>query len=156
MSAYAADTSVPSDRSRVEIEKILLRYGADEFGYRTRRDFAVIEFTAEGRAIRFTVPLPARDAYEFTHTPTRGTARSADQAAAAYEQAVRQRWRALALIVKAKLEAVASGIVTFEQEFLPHILLPGGRTVYEVTASSIAAQYESGSPAALLQIEGAQ
>lgn len=153
--AYAADTTVSSDRSRAEIERILTRYGADEFAYATRRDMAVIQFSAEGRTIRFTVPLPDRDSREFTHTPTRGTRRTAGQAAAAYEQAVRQKWRALALVVKAKLEAVESGIVTFEQEFLPHILLPGGGTVYDQVRPGIAASYESGKPTALLQIGGA-
>lgn len=153
---YAENTSVSSDRSRAEIERILARYGADEFGYATRRDMAVIQFSAQGRTIRFTVPLPDREDREFTHTPSRGTRRTPAQIEAAYEQAVRQRWRALALVVKAKLEAVASGIVTFEQEFLPHILLPGGRTVYEETAPAIAAQYASGRPQPLLAIEGPQ
>lgn len=154
MSQFAASTSVPSDRSRAEIEKVLTRYGADEFGYATNRSGARIQFTAEERVIRFTMPLPDRQAREFTHTPTRDTPRSPTQAEAAYEQAVRQRWRALALVVKAKLEAVESGIVTFEQEFLPHILLPGGQTVYEAAAPGIEAQYLGGAPAPLLQLEG--
>lgn len=154
MAQYAENTSVPSDRSRAEIEKILTRYGADEFAYATRRDMAVVQFTAEGRTIRFTVPLPDRDDKAYTRTPT-GKVRSSTQAEAAYEQSVRQRWRALALVIKAKLEAVASGIVTFEQEFLPHILLPGGRTVFEETAPAIAQAYESGQVRPLLQIEGA-
>lgn len=153
--AYADSTSVPSDRSRSEIEKILTRYGADEFAYATRREVAVIQFSAEGRTIRFTVPLPSRDSREFTHTPARGARRTDSQIEAAYEQAVRQKWRALALVVKAKLEAVASGIVTFEQEFLPHILLPGGSTVYEQTAPAIAAAYTTGAVTPLLQIDGA-
>jgi len=152
MNAYAENTTVASDRSRAEIEKILTRYGADEFAYATRRDVAVIQFSAEGRTIRFTVPLPDRDSRQFTHTPTKHQRRSDTQIEAAYEQAVRQRWRALALVVKAKLEAVASGIVTFEQEFLPHILMPTGGTVYEQIAPSIATAYETGQPTQLLQI----
>jgi hypothetical protein len=65
-----------------------------------------------------------------------------------------ERWRALLLIVKAKLEAVDSGIVTFEQEFLPHIVMPGGHTVYEATAPAIERAYVSGQVTPLLQIEG--
>jgi hypothetical protein len=150
---YAENTTVTSEKSRMEIERILTRYGADEFAYATRREVAVIQFTAEGRTVRFTVPLPDRADHAFTRTPT-GKTRSAPQQQAAYEQAVRQRWRALALVVKAKLEAVASGIVTFEQEFLPHILMPTGGTVYEQIAPSIATAYETGQPTALLQIGG--
>lgn len=55
--------------------------------------------------------------------------RTAAAATKEYEQAGRQRWRALALVIKAKLEAVGTGIVTFEEEFLAHIVLPSGRTV---------------------------
>jgi len=45
-----------------------------------------------------------------------------------YEQNVRQRWRALLLSIKAKLEAVDAGISTIEQEFLPFVVMPDGRT----------------------------
>ena len=41
-------------------------------------------------------------------------------------QACRQRWRALLLIIRAKLEAVESGITTLESEFLANIVLPDG------------------------------
>jgi hypothetical protein len=56
--------------------------------------------------------------------------------------------------VKAKLEAVESGIVTFEQEFFAHIMLPGGVTVYEQAAPALEAAYATGQPAPLLQIGG--
>ncbi|MFP5360763.1 MAG: hypothetical protein ACLGHM_09740 [Actinomycetes bacterium] len=152
MAGYAENTTVPSDRSRAEIEKTLARYGADEFAYATRAGLAVIQFTAESRTIRFTLPLPDPKAEEFILTPSRKWARSDSEAAAAYEKAVRQRWRALALVVKAKLEAVNAGIVTFEQEFMPHILMPGGQTVYEQAAPAIASAYRTGAPTPLLQL----
>ena len=41
------------------------------------------------------------------------------------EQEIKSRWRALALVVKAKLEAVECGISTLENEFLAFIVLPG-------------------------------
>ena len=41
-----------------------------------------------------------------------------------YDQACRQRWRALLLVIKAKLEAVTAGISTIETEFLANIVLP--------------------------------
>lgn len=151
--AYAESTSVSAERSRAEIERILKRYGAEEFAYATRRDMAVIQFTADGRSIRFTVPLPDPVDRSFSTTPT-GQRRTEKQTRERYEQAVRQRWRALTLIVKSKLEAVESGIVTFEQEFFAHILLPGGSTVYEQAAGSVEQAYVSGAvPTSLLQIE---
>ena len=114
---YAESTTVPSDRSRAEIEKTLARYGATTFQYGWQQDRAAIGFVMSGRQIRFILPLPDRENPDFTRTPT-GKSRTATAAEAAYEQAVRQRWRALSLMVKAKLEAVASGIVTFEEEFI--------------------------------------
>jgi hypothetical protein len=50
-------------------------------------------------------------------------ARSENAAQAAYEQAVRQRYRQTLLWVKAKLEAAAVGITTIEDEFLPQTVV---------------------------------
>lgn len=149
---YAQSTEVSSDRSRAEIERTLTRYGAEAFSYGWESGRAAIAFVMGGRQIRFVLPLPDRADREFTHH-SRG-ARTASAAEAAYEQAVRQRWRALALMVKAKLEGVASGIVTFETEFLPYMVLPSGRTVAEDVLPAVAIAYESGRVAPLM-IEGA-
>src|SRR5215831_5864853 len=110
MTRYAATTEVPSDRSRAEIERTLQRYGADQFMYGWETRQAVIAFRAHGKQVRFELPLPDRRAREFTHTPGRQVLRSDGAQQEAYEQAVRQRWRALALVIKAKLEAVEAGI----------------------------------------------
>jgi hypothetical protein len=77
---------------------------------------AVIEFSHEDRRIRFVLPLPDRNARQFAHTPTRGTRRTDAEAYKAWEQACRQRWRALALAIKAKLEAVEAGITDFQSK----------------------------------------
>lgn len=127
-SRYAESTQVPSDRSRAEIERTLTRYGATAFAYGWYAGHASVMFEMASRRITFRLPMPDRQAREFTRTPT-GKTRSAASAAEAYEQAVRQRWRALALVIKAKLEAVEAGISTVEAEFLAHIALPGGSTV---------------------------
>lgn len=98
---------------------------------------AAISFVADGRQVRFVLPLPDRNLREFTHTPATRKLRATKAADAEYEKAIRQRWRALALVVKAKLEAVNAGIVTFEQEFYAHTVLPNGLTVYEHTNESV-------------------
>ena len=61
-----------------------------------------------------------------------------------WEQATRQCWRALALVVKAKLEAVEANIATFEEEFMAHIVMPDGKTVAEHARPMIASAYKSG------------
>lgn len=147
MTRYAAGTDVPVSRSRAEIERILQRYGATSFAYGWDENVALIGFVAHSRQIRFTLPMPARR--EFTRTPT-GRARTTTQIDAAREQAERQHWRALVLVIKAKLEAVETGIVSFEEEFAIHMVLPDGSQVRDHLLPRIAEAYGTGAVPALL------
>lgn len=139
---YAASTQVPVDRSRSEIEKLLGRYGASHFAYATSPEGAVIAFQAMGRRVKMSVPLPSRKELEVT---SKGIVRTEKQLDGAFEQQQRQRWRSLALVVKAKFEATESGVATFEQEFLPYILLPGkkGQTVSEWLEPQLRIAYDT-------------
>ena len=154
MGKYAADTAVSQEKSRSEIEATLKRYGADSFFYGSEPTRAMIGFRLDGRMIKFMLPMPDPQAREFTHTPQKNEPRSADGAYKAWEQAGRQRWRALALVIKAKLEAVAAGITTVEDEFLAHTVLPNGATVGEFMRPQLAIAYESGQMPTTLMIEG--
>lgn len=150
---YASATSVSSEKSRGEIERTLTRYGAASFAYGWDAGAAMIAFSANERQIRFHLPMPDRTSREFTHTPAKGIRRTAAEAEKAWEQGVRQRWRALALVIKAKLEAVEAGIVTFEDEFAMHMILPDGRPVSTHVLPAIAQAYETGTVRPLIQIE---
>ncbi|MDJ0512776.1 MAG: hypothetical protein QNJ62_04965 [Methyloceanibacter sp.] len=150
MSRYAANTDVSSHKSRDEIERTLTRYGATGFIYGWQENQAVVAFRMNERHIKFSLPMPDRNAKEFTQTPTRGNRRSESAAQTAYEQAVRQRWRALALVIKAKLEAVECGITEFDDEFMAHIVLPDGATIGEHMRPQIQAAYDSGNMPPLL------
>ncbi len=141
MSKYAENTEVPVDRSKSEIERILTRYGADEFMYGTKRDKAVIAFKAHNKHVRFVLPLPNPD--DFTETPT-GRERARGVQEKAWEQEMRRRWRALALSIKGKLESVETGIMSFEYEFLAHIVLPNGETVAEYMIPQLEEAYRTG------------
>jgi hypothetical protein len=154
---YAQDTNVSVEASRNEIERTLIRYGATSFGYLTEPKSARVAFALNGRHIRFHLPLPARDADEFVFATfgARGKQPRGERAALnAWEQACRQRWRALLLIIKAKLEAVAAGITTVEDEFLAHTVLPDGRTVGEWTKPQLEQAYLTGKMPTSLMIEG--
>ncbi|MDD7812601.1 hypothetical protein PP713_08530 [Mycobacterium sp. CSUR Q5927] len=150
MGTYAADTSVSTERSRAEIERTLRRWGADQFMYGWTDQAAVVGFVMQGRQVKFVVPMPDRNDRKFTHTPSRGTRRSATQHEEAYEQACRQRWRALNLVIKAKLEAVESGISTFDVEFLGHLVLPNGQTVADTVVPRVVEAYETNTMPTLL------
>lgn len=147
--AYAEKTSVSTDKSRAEIERTLQRYGADQFMYGWDQDKAVVGFRMAGRQIRFLLPMPDKRSHEFTKTPT-GRDRSENQAFSAWEQACRQKWRALSLVIKAKLEAVDAGIAIFEDEFMANIVLPNGGTVSQFMLPQIETAYATGKMPAML------
>ncbi len=127
MAKYAEGTKVPVQKSRAEIEQTLARFGADSFGYMSQPEKAMIAFRCKDRNVRFDLPLPNRE-----------RARSQEQ----FERNLRERWRALGLCIKAKL-ASESGIETFEEAFLSHVVMPDGQTVGEHAAPRIAQSYEN-------------
>jgi hypothetical protein len=157
--SYAEGTSVPVERSRAEIEQLLVRYGADQFisGWGDGR--ATIGFRAQNRFVRFELRIPDRSDRRFTHKQEKSRyggrrtierPRTETQAQNAHQQEIRRLWRALALLVKAKLEAVESGITSFEHEFLAHILMPDGLTVGQHVTPAIGEAYSTGKLPALL------
>lgn len=148
MSRFASDTSVSVDRSKAEIEKLLSRYGASKFASGWDGDEAHLGFTIANRTIAVKLPLPDRESQEFTMTPGGRRKRHPDDAAKAWEQACRSRWRALLLVIKAKLEAAAVGITTIEDEFMAWTVLPGarGRTLGDALRARIDESVASGKP----------
>lgn len=154
MTRYAATTDVSVERSRAEIEKLITRYGATATAFMTEPKRALIMFEAQERRVVFELPLPDVADEEFGLTPTGRDKRNPQARYTAWEQACRQRWRALALVIKAKLEAVASGITTFEDEFLAHIIMPDGMTVGSHVKPTIAAWYAGGTMRPLLPAPG--
>lgn len=133
---YAQTTTVPVAKSRTEIEECLTRYGATKFAYFSEAgsggDKAVVVFEARDRRILFELSLPSQEEFKTRRVNTaygNHITRTNDPTKQLkfWEQACRQRWRALALVIKAKLEAVESGIATFEDEFLAHVVLPNGK-----------------------------
>jgi hypothetical protein len=135
MAKYANGTSVPADRSRSEIERTLTRFGADQFGYGTKSDSAVIVFRSSGRHIRFVLPLPSLK-------------QCGSQTA--FEKETRRRWRSMSMCIKAKLESVATGIETFEESFMAHVVLPNGMTLAEHAKPLIEQAYADGKMPPLL------
>lgn len=128
---YASKTSVSSEKSRMEIERTLLRYGATGFMYAWKGNDATVAFEMGKYHVRLNVPMPDKNSTEFTHTDTGRERTNSNAMYAAWEQASRQRWRAILLIIKAKLEAIESGIRSMEQEFMGDFVLADGRTVSE-------------------------
>ena len=107
---YADKTKVPIEKTRRDIERVLQAYKATSFVYGWNRkeageEEAVISFIISERKVQLLVPMPIGEA------------------------AQRQRWRAALIVIKAKLEAVSSGMGTLESEFLANIVMRNGRTI---------------------------
>lgn len=147
---YAATTDVSVERSRAEIERNLEKYGARAFGYSTREGLAMVVFETHDRRVAFELPLPSPNEKRFTHH-ARGT-RTLPAARAAWEQACRQRWRSLNLVIKAKLEAIDAGVSEFEDEFAAFIVLPDGTRVGDWLRPQIAAAYENNEMPPMMQL----
>lgn len=128
---YAADTRVPVSQSRAEIERLLDKHKAAQYGTAVdyEKALAQVQFKLKDRTIRFRVSLPDKKKLGEGER---------------YERAHRQRWRALLLVLKAKLESFENGIETFEEVFLAHIVLPNDRTVGDFVVPQIARMYDTG------------
>jgi hypothetical protein len=148
MTRYASKTVVAADRSMAEIESTLRRYGAQKFMYGRDDDRVLVAFEMHERRLRFVLPIPTEE--EFTRTPTGRTRRSKQIVSGQYEQAVRSRYRALLLSIKAKLESVESDIEEFEDAFMAQIVLPDGSTVGEKLKPQINLAYQTGNMPPLL------
>lgn len=150
MSPYAQGTEVSVERTQLELQQVLRKYGATGFAMAWTEEQGVVQFMAEERQIKFVVPAPTPK--ELGHTKA-GSQRTAAQLKNAIAAEDRRRWRALLLVIKAKLEAVQSGIVTFEEEFLAHVVMPDGRTVQQHVQEPIRRAYVEGHVRPLLAVE---
>jgi hypothetical protein len=115
--AYAKTTKVPVERTIGEIQKTLNKAGAKGFAFATSGREAYVAFMFGKTAVKMKVRL-----WETRSDMNHATIKTA-------EQSNRSRWRGLLLCIKAKIESIESGIETFEEAFLPHILLKDNTSV---------------------------
>ncbi len=125
---YAQDTDVPVYKSQEELKGLLRKAGAGQVLMFDDLDNKRIlcGFTLEGRQFRIKAS---------TERPSRRCA---------VEQLERESWRAMLLIVKAKLEVVAMGNSTIEEEFMANLMLPSGETLAEHALPLVQQAYASG------------
>lgn len=150
MPTYARDTTVTIDSSKQEIERTLTRYGAKSFLYGWEHGQAMIAFEIGDRKYKISCVMPTSNDAEFQITETGRMRKSKTVVNEAYTQAVRQRWRALALLIKATLEAAESNILALEIMLQPFTMLPNGMTVGEWMSDQIKLVYDSGKMPPLL------
>lgn len=143
MKRYAQNTSVSADRSESEIRNLVQKFGADQFFSGSTPELAFIAFRLKDRFVKITLPLARKDSSE-------GHPKRYVWGEDGAKRENRQRWRALVLDVKAKLVSVDSGIRTVEQAFYYDIVMPGGKTIGQLTGPQVAEAYRTGQDIKLL------
>ena len=117
--AYAEKTLVPVVDTIAEIRRVIVKHGGAQFVFGVGDDRVMVGFTKDSRQVRLQVGQDPKQ-----------------------EQRNKASCRALLLVTKAKLEAVAAGVSVFEDEFLAHIVLPDGKLVGSQARVALAAAYE--------------
>lgn len=128
---YAEGTEVPIAKSKAAIESLLLAHGATEYVSGWNQTHDTLQFRLFDQTVRFTLPRPDPTDRKFTRD-RRGYPRPPASVQRAVEQVDRQRWRALYLVIRAKLEAIQSGIAVYESEFLAYVVQPNGLTIGDI------------------------
>lgn len=169
MSRFAEGTEVPAEKTRGELERLLVQHGAHQVvvavDHTERR--AVVVFGLAGRRIKLHVSTAPkveatpgkRDREHASGITPRGwngwsTQRQKDWVVEQRAQFERSAWRRLLLVVKAKLELVRDADSSVEREFLADILLPSGATVHEELGPQLEDSYRTGAMPPLLPAAG--
>ena len=167
MRAYAEGTQVSAEKSKSELDTLLAKHGATQRGVMSddAEGTAVVFFRLHDRHYRLDVPLPKLGDYatpaELSWKQAKGkkvpqrwdhwtVAQRTQWVRWQHEQGCRERWRAVVLLVKAKLEIVQLGLSSAEREFLADLVLPDGRRMHQALADKIAAAYLEGVTPVLL------
>ena len=117
--AYAEKTPVSVVDTIAEIRRVIVKHGGSQFVFGVAETHVLVGFTKDGRMVRLRVPQDPKQ-----------------------EQKNKALCRALLLVTKAKLEAVAAGVSVFEDEFLANVVLPDGQLVGGQVRPAITAAYE--------------
>lgn len=150
MGRYAQNTDVSVSKSQAEIRNTVMRYGATTFGIVEEAGKAGVVFERDGRRVMIEMFLPHPERPEFKRERNYRNHAAGEFDPERHEQACRTSWRALALVTKAKLEAVAAGISSFENEFLSFIVLPNGQRVGKWLTPQLEQSFKTGKMPPLL------
>jgi hypothetical protein len=146
MQLYASGTTVPVEKTRMELDRLLQKHGAIQRGILSDDEGgrATVLFALADRKVELQVPLPKPSEFAVGVVRGRKSKLAPEQQRKLWEQACRQRWRCMLLIVRAKLELIELKMSTVEREFLADIVLPGGKHVSSVMTRVLEEAYRTG------------
>lgn len=129
---YAEGTEVPISRSHDQIKAELRRVGAEEIGVMEATNQAWLVFRI--REVRYRITTGEIQV-------ARGRKPEAE---------ARRQWRAILLLVKAKVVSIVEGISTVEREFLSDAIMPDGSVLSDHAPKLIENAYREGGPPRLM------
>lgn len=148
MTKFAEGTEVSIEKSQSEIRQTVKnRYGATELSIKEGEHVSGVEFTFKGRNVRIMMNMPSVNDAKFLKTPG-GNKRTKEQIVSAWDKECRRIWRALNLVVKAKLEMVENG-ASFDAEFMAYLVCGDNRTVADHSLTMISEALDTGRPLGL-------
>lgn len=145
MAAYD-ETKVGAARSQESIRNILKKYGVNRVQFteswnNDHDDCIGVEFIhAESKGLEITRVIHVRIVGRPNpdHLVPSSRSRDPEKAKGELSEAERRRiFRVVFYYLKSKLEAIAEGLIDFEEGFLPHIVLSNGDTVWTQLKSDI-------------------
>lgn len=113
---------------------MLMKYKARKTAFLTDDNFATVIFEIQDYQVKIDLPVPQKA--DFRLSPT-GNSRKPDAIEKAFLKAIDTRWKVLALVIKAKLQAIEHGVTSIENEFLAQIVLSENRTIRDTVASQL-------------------
>lgn len=155
MPRFAKETSVSRNKTKDEIEKLLMSYGARTIFMNDTNEQNVlfVAWKIEGKSYKFELPLPAPDDKQFTHYESRSGRRSKEKAHALWEGAIRQYWRIGKNYIYMLMEMMEACGMEFHEAFAPLLALHNGSNVWMTAATNAKEISHSGSLMALMPPE---
>lgn len=129
MTTYAKGTTVPTIKTRMEIEALLRKLGCEELGSAESNGTATVFFRKGNWRVQMTMRLPVLKELADAHYKKHWRSLGVEAVQKLLAQREREAWRGFLLVIKAKFAALEHGVETFEEAFMPHIVLHDGTTI---------------------------
>ncbi|MDP2275266.1 MAG: hypothetical protein Q8K32_31260 [Archangium sp.] len=125
--SYAAGTKVSVSKTLGEIEDLVRKNGGAKFYRGEQDDRMVLGWWQSERMVMFGVTLPKLSEFS-KHPRYTWRTRPIPEQEKLREQAMREQWRSVLLVIKAKYASVEAKIETFEESFLGQLVVPDPET----------------------------
>lgn len=122
-------TSISAEKSISEIEKLLLKFGAIDFGKKAENGIFIglfFSIEVQGKRVPFKLPINIDAIASYLAKQKTQTSKRK-----IYEQAYKVGWRIMKDWVFSQLSIIASGMVKIEDVFLPYMLIDKNLTLSE-------------------------